>query len=174
MKRILLALDASPVSVHAAKVAARMFRGVPDVEFLALNVAAVPVAVAGDPTGGAYAIPEDVWQELEHEATDVGPVEERAHEAGITRVEPVAELGDPVGRIVAAADSHDVDLIVVGAHDKGFLRRLVDPSVSHGVLHHTRRPVLVVHEEHSPGDASSGHVAPGEEPGPGPDEDGGA
>ena len=72
MKRILLALDASPVSVHAAKVAARMFRGVPDVEFLALNVAAVPVAVAGDPTGGAYAIPEDVWQELEHEATDVG------------------------------------------------------------------------------------------------------
>ena len=101
-------------------------------------------------------------------------MEERAHEAGITRVEPVAELGDPVGRIVAAADSHDVDLIVVGAHDKGFLRRLVDPSVSQGVLHHTRRPVLVVHEEHSPGDASSGHVATGEESGPGPDEDGGA
>ena len=42
---------------------------------------------------------------------------------------------------------------------------LVDPSVSQGVLHHTRRPVLVVHEEHSPGDPSSGHVATDSEPG---------
>ena len=164
MKRILVALDASPVSVHAAKVAARMFRGVPDVEFLALNVAAVPLAVAGDPTGGAYAIPAEVWQELEDEATDVDAVEERAHAAGITQVEPVAELGDPVGGIVAVAEAHDVDLIVVGAHDKGFLRRLVDPSISQAVLHHTRRPVLVVHEEHTPGDASSGHVAEAGDP----------
>ena len=141
-----------------------MFRGVPDVEFLALNVAAVPLAVAGDPTGGAYAIPAEVWQELEDEATDVDAVEERAHAAGITQVEPVAELGDPVGGIVAVAEAHDVDLIVVGAHDKGFLRRLVDPSISQAVLHHTRRPVLVVHEEHTPGDSSSGHVAEAGDP----------
>jgi len=164
MKRILVALDASPVSVHAAKVAARMFRGVPDVEFLALNVASVPLAVTGDPTGGAYAIPAEVWQELETEATDVDAVEPRAHAAGIKQVEPVAELGDPVGGIVAVAEAHDVDLIVVGAHDKGFLRRLVDPSISQAVLHHTRRPVLVVHEEHTPGDGSSGHTAEAGDP----------
>jgi nucleotide-binding universal stress UspA family protein len=148
VKRILIALDASPVSIHAARVATRLFQGVPDVEFLAISVANVPVAWAGDPTGGAYALPESVWQELDDQARDETGVVERAHEAGITQVEPVADMGDPVDRIVAAAEEHDVALVVVGAHDKGFLRKLVDPSVSHGVLRHTHRPVLVVHEEH--------------------------
>jgi len=156
VKRILVALDASPVSIHAARVAGRLFRDVPDVEFLAINVAPVPTSWAGDALGGAYALPPAVWQDLEDEALDTGGVEERAHEAGIAHVEAVAELGDPVNRIVTAAEEHDVSLVVVGAHDKGFLRRLVDPSVSHGVLRHTQRPVLVVHEEHAAGGSAAG------------------
>jgi nucleotide-binding universal stress UspA family protein len=110
--------------------------------------------------GGAYALPPDVWQDLEDEALDTGGVEERAHEAGIAHVEAVAELGDPVNRIVTAAEEHDVSLVVVGAHDKGFLRRLVDPSVSHAVLRHTQRPVLVVHEEHVSTGGAAGTTGP--------------
>jgi len=160
VKRILVALDASPVSMHAARVAGRLFRDVPDVEFLAINVAPVPTSWAGDAMGGAYALPPDVWQDLEDEALDTGGVEERAHEAGIAHVEAVAELGDPVNRIVTAAEEHDVSLVVVGAHDKGFLRRLVDPSVSHAVLRHTQRPVLVVHEEHVSTEGAAGTTGP--------------
>jgi nucleotide-binding universal stress UspA family protein len=42
------------------------------------------------------------------------------------------------------ADRHDVDVIVVGSHDKTGLRRLFDPSVADGVVHRSPRPVLVV------------------------------
>jgi nucleotide-binding universal stress UspA family protein len=70
-----------------------------------------------------------------------------ADASGLARAEPLVEVGMPVDRIVAAADEHDVDVIVVGAHDKGFLRRLVDPSVSEGVIHRAHRPVLVVSED---------------------------
>jgi nucleotide-binding universal stress UspA family protein len=55
------------------------------------------------------------------------------------------EVGEPVERIVAAAEDYDVDVIVVGTHDKGFFRRMIDPLVSEGVLTHTVRPVIVVH-----------------------------
>ena len=46
--------------------------------------------------------------------------------------------------IAAAAEEHDVDVVVVGSHDKSALRRLFDPSVAVGVVRATSRPVLVV------------------------------
>jgi nucleotide-binding universal stress UspA family protein len=42
------------------------------------------------------------------------------------------------------ADEHDVDVIVVGSHDKTAWRRLFDPSVAADVVRDTSRPVLVV------------------------------
>ena len=151
MKRILVALDASPVSIHARQ-GGRLgcSAGVPDVEYLALNVAAVSMAMAGDPSGGGL---RDTGRRLggpREGGEDVTGVEERAHRPGSRRSSRWRTSATRSVGIVAVAEAHDVDLIVVGAHDKGFLRRLVDPSVSQGVLHHTRRPVLVVHEEHTP------------------------
>ena len=49
----------------------------------------------------------------------------------------------------AAAEEHDVDVVVVGSHDRGMLSRLLDPSVAAGVVRGTYRPVLVV-SGHSP------------------------
>jgi nucleotide-binding universal stress UspA family protein len=52
--------------------------------------------------------------------------------------------GDPGPTLCRIADEDDDDLLVVGSHGSGFLKRVVLGSVSHHVLHHATCPVLVV------------------------------
>ncbi|MGD9957652.1 universal stress protein [Pseudonocardia sp.] len=55
--------------------------------------------------------------------------------------------GDPVAEIAAVAGEQGAFMIVVGSRGEGVgaaLSRLVDPSVSHGLIRRQHRPVLVV------------------------------
>jgi nucleotide-binding universal stress UspA family protein len=52
--------------------------------------------------------------------------------------------GDTVDEIVAYADSHDVDLIVVGSRGHGAIAGALLGSVSRGILSESKRPVLIV------------------------------
>jgi nucleotide-binding universal stress UspA family protein len=146
MTTVLVALDESELSVHVARVAKGLFDG-PGTEFLALSVATVPTLWA-DPFGGVHPLQadfdgdDDILTENDLEVRIADVVED----SGLHPQETLIEVGGPIERICAAAEDHDVDVIVVGAHDKGFLRRMIDPSVSEGVLAHTTRPVLVVHQ----------------------------
>jgi nucleotide-binding universal stress UspA family protein len=52
--------------------------------------------------------------------------------------------GETVDEVVAYADSHDVDLIVVGSRGHGTISTALLGSVSRGILQESMRPVLVV------------------------------
>jgi nucleotide-binding universal stress UspA family protein len=71
------------------------------------------------------------------------------------RVEPhMGRVGDRVARL---ADEAAADLIVVGAHDRNAIERVLAGSVSRTVLHHARASVVCVP---APAGAEAPHVAP--------------
>jgi nucleotide-binding universal stress UspA family protein len=139
MTKLLVALDESPISFRAAREAARLF---PDAEMLVVNVTRSFVPwVTHVEFGAVY---PTTPPELLAPAFDEDQLAARAEEAGLDSAEVLVLEGDPAGAICAAAEQHDVDVVVVGSHDKGVLRRLIDPSVAHAVVQGTFRPVLVV------------------------------
>lgn len=150
MTRVLIAVDESLVSLRAAQEGARLFS---DAEFLMINVARRAVPWVGDGGLGAgypmeygAAFPIEV-AELPAVGLHYDELGTLAVEAGLDSAELLTVEGiDAAQAICAAAEEHEVDVIVVGAHDKGMLNRLLNPSVSNAVLDGTNRPVLVVNE----------------------------
>lgn len=58
-----------------------------------------------------------------------------------------AARGDPAKVLISVADEHDALMIVVGSRGEGWrltFERLIQPAVSHRLIEHARRPVLVV------------------------------
>jgi nucleotide-binding universal stress UspA family protein len=53
-------------------------------------------------------------------------------------------VGDAVEGLVDYSSSNDIDLVVVGSSGKGMADRLILGSVSTGVVHRSRVPVLVI------------------------------
>ena len=144
--RVLIALDESPVSLRAAREAARLFSPC-GAEFLVINVARIPIPLAtGAGFGMVMPMPADAqWLEPSEESD--ANLAERAEQAGVPDAETITTSGDPVRLISEAAEEHGADVIVVGAHDKSALNRLFDPSVSAQLIRDTHRPVLVVSGE---------------------------
>jgi nucleotide-binding universal stress UspA family protein len=150
-RRILVAVDESLGSRRAAQFTNEFFGELP-VEVLVINVSPTPLpwfpevgygiaapyawqpAMAGDPGDRTVLLIEEAQDQAERTVA----------KSGIDEDDAIAEVGDPVDVIRQNAEAEDVDLIVVGASDKGWWSRLVDGSVSDQLVRHGERPVLVV------------------------------
>ena len=142
MKRILIATDGSDPALEAVEfldLAAEQ-----DAEVTFVQVAPPLDRAVANGFGIPVALPHHV------DETDRRPVVEAAElaaERGLSAHSKVL-VGLPVDEIVAYADSIDADLIVVGSRGRGAIASAVLGSVSRGVLHEARRPVLVVRGAH--------------------------
>ncbi len=118
-----------------------------DTEFLVISVSRLPLMWAGGAGYGTVATMQMDPAVLEAGRESEEELSARAEEVGVDDPEAHTELGQPVDVICRAAEEHDVDVIVVGSHDKSALRRLFDPSVAVGVARATYRPVLIISGE---------------------------
>jgi nucleotide-binding universal stress UspA family protein len=54
------------------------------------------------------------------------------------------DVGDPASRIIKTAEEENASAIIIGAHGKGFVDRLLLGSVTEKVLRQTTKPVVVI------------------------------
>lgn len=140
---LLIAYDGSPGAGRAIEAAAQLLSGrrAVVVSVWSSVLTAAPVA------GGVPAYFSDLDPKLEETAQKTA--EEGAgiaREAGFEAEPRTASETTAWLAIVKLSDELDAGAIVMGARGLSGLQSMLLGSTSHGVLHHTDRPVLVVRE----------------------------
>ena len=139
MNPLMLATDGSPSAAAATGTAIELAAalGAPIVIVSCWEIAYPGLGI------GASIVPDVDRVEQQQAEEVVERVADEARAAGLAAMTFVRH-GDPARQICRLASERDARLIVVGSHGWGALRRLVFGSVSTGVLHHAKQPVLVV------------------------------
>ena len=138
MKRFLIATDGSPSAREAVEFGLQL-AAEQSAEAIVVHVApaldVVPMSGFGMPVAQPHPLNA-------HDRAALDDAAKLAEEAGIS-VRTELLTGNPIDEIVAYADSVDADLIVVGSRGHGAVASALLGSVSQGVLHEARRPVLI-------------------------------
>jgi nucleotide-binding universal stress UspA family protein len=145
--KVLLATDGSRLATAAAHRAVALMGH--DHDFTALVVVPPPTAAAPIGEAGVAPIIDPVVASQQTEALtdEAGTILDGLAAELAVPIRHRVERGEPGHTICEVAAEEGVDVVVVGSHGTGFLKRLLLGSVSHHVLHHASRPVLVVRED---------------------------
>ena len=144
-KKILVAIDGSPMSDKAAEEAVRLAVGNPS-QFKSKIIALLVLPNAPRTTFTDFVPPKpltetDQWQELRERIFYI--IEKNAAEAEIPLEIKVA-YGDPVDELLAFAEREEIDVIVIGSTGKGFIKRKLLGSVSDKVVRNAKCSVYVI------------------------------
>lgn len=146
MKTILLATDGSPSARKATGTAIELAEALGAV-LRVVSAWRIPVYEYGYVP--AQYTPELVEAQREGAGRAAEHAVEAATAAGVAATFELRQ-GDAADEICAAADEVEADMIVLGAHGWGPMKRLIFGSVSSAVLHHASCPVLVVRGDAEP------------------------
>ncbi|UFS69628.1 universal stress protein [Geomonas sp. RF6] len=144
-KKILVAMDGSPLSDKAGEEAIRMAAGTPSrfkSKVFALLV--IPEEDSESPADLEPADPEaetDEWHDPKERIFNV--ILKQASDEGVDLETAVAH-GDPAEEILRLAQQEEIDVIIIGSTGKGFLKRKVIGSVSHKVVKGAKCSVYLV------------------------------
>jgi nucleotide-binding universal stress UspA family protein len=137
-RRILIAVDGSPIAAHAADVGIELARSLGgEVAFIHIVDPAQNWAPeTGVPAAELIKLAEQdgkrLLADLCRRATLQAPPLE------------FVQVGKPASEIVKAAKDWPADIIVIGSHGRGGIRRVLLGSVAEGVMRHAPCPALVV------------------------------
>jgi nucleotide-binding universal stress UspA family protein len=139
VKRIVVGVDGSDPGKHAVEWAARLAKAMRS-EVIAVYALDIPVALP-DP----YTIPLYLDNKVRAgiEADLVNKWCRPLKTAGV-RYRAVLQDGRPASVIMDVADSEKADLVVLGRRGRGEVTELLLGSVSHEVVLHSKRPVLLI------------------------------
>jgi nucleotide-binding universal stress UspA family protein len=140
MKTIVVGYDDTAESRRALSRAAELARAL-DAKVVVTSVA--PLLVGALASRGLTGIDPADSPELHRE--ELSRAAELLRREGVKRTEYALAVGDTPTEILELAESHDADLIVVGARERNLLGRLLEPSVSGAVQRRAHRDVLIVH-----------------------------
>ena len=136
---VLVAYDGSEGAKHALAFARRLLDGGGRLTLVRAVELPVPYVVGG--FDGVVTLGElPTAEDLDRERAALLAVVADLGAAASVRV----ELGHPVEVITRLADELAPDVVVIGARGLGVVTRFLVGSVSDRVVHHCRRPVLVV------------------------------
>jgi nucleotide-binding universal stress UspA family protein len=137
-RRILIAVDNSPIAAHAADVGLELARSLGgEVAF----IHAVDPALGYAPEGGISAAELMALAEQDSKRL-LAEFQQRASFQPLPL--EFLPVGKPGTEIVKAAKDWPADVIVIGSHGRGGLTRLLVGSVAEAVMRHAPCPVLVV------------------------------
>jgi len=139
--KILVAVDLSEssetVQLEAEKIAQALSAKVwllhvaaPDPESLGMDV-------------GPQTVRDNMSKKFHEEHRQIQAIADRFRNTGLDTTALLIQ-GVTVDTILAEATKLDADMIVIGTHGHGAMYRLLVGSVSEGVLHKSKSPVLVV------------------------------
>lgn len=137
LETILLAIDGSPASEGASEEAIDLAVQV-QARLLVISVLAAS-SRPSEAAPGAGSLPDS----RDSLTTKAQSIVQRAKAAGANATFLVWE-GEPGEAIVAAAESENADMIVVGSHGRSGVSRFLIGSVSDYVVRHAHCPVMVV------------------------------
>ncbi|WP_129127671.1 universal stress protein [Geomonas oryzae] len=144
-KKILVAIDGSPLSDKAAEEAVRFAAGIPSqFKSKVYGLLVLPNAPRNTFTDFVPARPiteQEKWGELKERIFYV--VEKIAAELEVP-LETAVVYGDPAEELIRFAQKEEIDVIVIGSTGKGFLKRKLLGSVSHKVVRDAKCSVYVV------------------------------
>ncbi len=137
MKKILVAVDGSPPSLHAATMALELSKATSAI--LTLTYSVPPVALPGEVP---FTIVNDVLKADISRGKQL--LDDMLKQLGSSTAQTVLLEGSPAERISEMAETQDFDMVVVGSRGRNAVARLFIGSVADRLVHICRKPVLVV------------------------------
>lgn len=138
---ILVPVDFSPITERVCRIAAEEAKA-RDVKIWLIHVAEPePEFIGYDP--GPEVVRQQVASELRKEHRQLQELADRTASLGV-EVTPLLIQGSTVDTILEQAEHHSAEIIVMATHGRGLMYQMLVGSVSEGVLHRTKVPVLLV------------------------------
>lgn len=144
-KKILVAIDGSPMSDKAAEEAVRLAAWNPSKAkstiYALLVLPNAPTSTFTDFVPSPPITERKEWEEKRKKIFYV--IEKNCTDQGVP-LEIKVVYGDPADELISFAEKENIDVIVVGSSGKGFLKRKLLGSVSQKVVEQARCSVYIV------------------------------